>query len=147
MRVLLQRVSSAQVMVENQIVGKIEHGFVALIGIGHNDSEIEADFLAKKIVHLRVFDDENGKMNRSLLEVEGAVLAVSQFTLFADMRKGRRPSYTDAAHPDQAQPLFNYFKEALQREGVTTLQEGVFGAMMQVTLCNEGPATFWLDTE
>jgi D-aminoacyl-tRNA deacylase len=147
MRVVLQRVREAQVTVDGNTVGRIGPGFVALVGITHTDTAAEAERLAHKTAVLRVFDDAEGRMNRSLLEVAGGVLVVSQFTLYADMRKGRRPSYTDAAAPQQAEPLVRAYAEALTRAGVADIAHGVFGAMMAVHLTNDGPATFVLDSE
>ncbi len=146
MRVILQRVSHGSVTVEGQVTGAIEHGFVALVGITHTDTQAEVDLLAKKTVHLRVFEDADGKMNVSALDVGGAVLVVSQFTLYADTRKGRRPSFIDAARPEQAAPLVEYFVERLRAEGITRVEQGVFGAMMQVAIHNDGPVTIILDT-
>jgi D-tyrosyl-tRNA(Tyr) deacylase len=145
MRVLVQRVSRATVRVDGDVVGSIRQGLLLLTGIGANDSEEEADFLAAKIANLRIFADDSGRMNRSLLEVGGAALVVSQFTLFADARKGRRPSFTEAAAPDLAVPLLAYFVHSLEALGVR-VQEGRFGAMMDVELVNDGPVTIWLDT-
>jgi D-tyrosyl-tRNA(Tyr) deacylase len=145
MRALIQRVSQASVTVDEQIVAKIAHGFLILLGITHGDGEAEAVYLAHKIAGLRVFEDADGKLNLGLQEVGGAVLAVSQFTLYADTRKGRRPSFTDAARPEQAQPLYQRFCDLLAGEGLT-VQQGVFQAHMQVALVNDGPVTLWLDT-
>ncbi len=146
MRALLQRVSQASVMVDGQVVGKIDAGLLILLGIGHEDSEIQVQGLTDKIVHLRVFEDSEGKMNLSLLDVGGQALVVSQFTLYADMRKGRRPSFTRSAAPTVAQPLVERFKSALQAHGVI-VQGGIFGAHMHVSLINDGPVSLWLDSE
>lgn len=146
MRVLLQRVTHASVTVEGQIIGEIGHGLLILLGIGHGDSELQIKTLSEKIVHLRIFEDDEGKMNRSLLDIGGEVLVVSQFTLYADARRGRRPGYTDAAPPKLAEPLVERFKEAISSYGVT-VAGGVFGAYMQVELINDGPVTIWLDSE
>lgn len=145
MRAVVQRVSSAQVTVAGEIVGQIERGFLVLVGITHNDGEAEAAYLARKIVGLRVFEDDSGKMNLSLTDIGGAVLAVSQFTLYGDVRKGRRPSFIDAARPDQAEPLYQRFCHLLAAEGVA-VEQGVFQAHMQIALVNDGPVTLWLDT-
>lgn len=147
MRVLLQRVTQGRVAVDGVVTGVVGPGFVALVGVTHSDGEAEAAALAHKTAHLRVFDDEDGKMNRSLLDLGGGVLVVSQFTLYADARRGRRPGYTQAAAPEQAAPLVEYFAQCLQREGVQQVANGVFGAMMQVEIHNNGPVTILLDTD
>ncbi len=146
MRALLQRVSRASVTVDGEIVGQIEHGFLILLGIGQGDSEVQVKQLSEKIVHLRVFADDEGKMNRSLLESGGQALVVSQFTLYADMRKGRRPSFIGAAAPTLAEPLVERFKAAIAAHGIH-VEGGVFGAHMNVELVNDGPVTLWLDSE
>jgi D-tyrosyl-tRNA(Tyr) deacylase len=146
MRALLQRVSQASVTVDGQVVGQIGRGLLILLGVGQDDSEAQVKTLSEKIAYLRIFEDEAGKMNRSLLDVGGEVLVVSQFTLYADVRKGRRPSFTDAAPPAIAEPLVERFKAALAEYGLT-VASGVFGASMQIDLRNEGPVTIWLDTE
>jgi len=145
MRALLQRVSRASVTVEGQVVGQIGQGLLVLLGIGHEDTEKEAKILAGKLVQLRIFEDEAGKMNRSLLDIQGEILVVSQFTLYADMRRGRRPSFTDAAQPSLAIPLYEHFKTLLTTSGVP-VASGIFGAHMQVALLNDGPVTLWLDS-
>lgn len=146
MRLLLQRVTYGSVVVEGDIVGEIGVGLVVLVGTTHQDSETEATKLAQKVVNLRIFEDEEGKFNRSLLDVGGEVLVVSQFTLYADARKGRRPSFTEAARPEQAEPLITYFTEQLRSLGVPKVATGEFGASMQVTIHNQGPVTIWLDS-
>ncbi len=146
MRVLLQRVREASVTVEGEVVGAIGQGFVALVGVGHADGEEQAAWLAQKVAGLRVFEDEEGKFNRSLLDVGGAALVVSQFTLYADSRKGRRPSFTDAAPPEVAEPLVARFADLLRAEGVP-VEMGVFGAMMLVKIHNDGPVTIWLERD
>ncbi len=146
MRVLLQRVSRGQVTVDGQIVGAVDLGFVALVGVTHGDTRADAELLARKTAHLRVFEDNAGKMNLSALEVSGGVLVVSQFTLYADARKGRRPSFVDAAPPEIAAPLVEHYAACLRAEGIGRVEMGVFGAMMQVEIINEGPVTIWLDT-
>jgi D-tyrosyl-tRNA(Tyr) deacylase len=145
MRAVVQRVSSAQVTVDARVVGQIERGFLVLVGITHSDGEAEARLLARKIAGLRVFEDGDGKMNLSLAEIDGAVLAVSQFTLYGDVRKGRRPSFIEAARPEQAEPLYQHFCQLLTAEGVAVAQ-GVFQAHMEIALINDGPVTIWLDT-
>jgi len=146
MRALIQRVSQASVTVEGEVTGEIKRGFLVLLGITHEDGESEASYLARKIAGLRVFEDSDGKMNLDLKAVEGRILAVSQFTLYGNTRKGRRPSFVDAARPDQAQPLYERFCELLTDEGIE-VQRGVFQAEMQVALVNDGPVTLWLDTD
>jgi D-tyrosyl-tRNA(Tyr) deacylase len=146
MRALLQRVSQASVTVDGQTVGQIGLGLLVLLGIGQEDSEVQVRMLADKIVQLRIFGDEEGKMNRSLLDVHGEILLVSQFTLYADTKRGRRPGFAAAAPPALAIPLYDQFKATLSSYGLT-VASGVFGAMMSVTLQNEGPVTIWLDTE
>ncbi|MEJ2747314.1 MAG: D-aminoacyl-tRNA deacylase [Anaerolineae bacterium] len=144
MRALLQRVSSASVTVDGRITGQINRGYVILLGVTHGDTEAEADWLANKIAGLRLFEDAEGKMNLSLFDVEGSVLVVSQFTLYGDARKGRRPSFTNAARPEQAEPLVDYFCDKLRQRGLT-VATGVFGAMMQVEIHNDGPVTLMLE--
>lgn len=146
MRVVLQRVTRGQVTVDGVVTGAIDHGFVALVGVTHGDTTAEADLLAHKTAHLRVFDDEQGKMNRSALDVGGGVLVISQFTLYADMRRGRRPSFIDAAVPDEAAPLVQRYAARLREEGIARVEHGVFGAMMHVELVNHGPVTILLDS-
>jgi D-tyrosyl-tRNA(Tyr) deacylase len=145
MRAVIQRVSSAHVTVHGEVVGQIGRGFLVLLGMTAPDGETEAALLARKIAGLRVFEDEGGKMNLALADVGGAVLAVSQFTLYADVRKGRRPSFVTAARPEQAEPLYQRFCTLLQAEGLT-VKQGVFQAEMQVALVNDGPVTIWMDT-
>ena len=145
MRAVIQRVASAQVTVLGQVVGRIGTGFLVLLGVTATDGEAEAASLARKIAGLRVFEDADGKMNLALADVGGAVLAVSQFTLYADVRKGRRPSFIAAARPEQAQPLYQRFCTLLAAQGLE-VQQGVFQAEMQVALVNDGPVTIWMDT-
>jgi len=144
MRALLQRVTHAKVIVEGQTIAQIGQGLVILLGIGHGDSEEKARFLAEKIANLRIFEDEQGKTNLSIQDVKGEALVVSQFTLYADTRKGRRPSFTDAALPEVAAPLVEYFAAILHEQGVPT-QTGQFGAHMLVEIHNNGPVTIWLE--
>jgi D-tyrosyl-tRNA(Tyr) deacylase len=146
MRALLQRVSRASVTIDEQVVGQIGWGLLVFLGVGQGDSEAQVKILVDKIVQLRIFGDEAGKMNRSLLDIQGEVLVISQFTLHADVRKGRRPSFTDAAPPLIAEPLYERFKEAIAGYGLT-VASGIFGASMQIELCNEGPVTIWMDSE
>jgi D-tyrosyl-tRNA(Tyr) deacylase len=147
MRVILQRVSYGSVTVDGKVVGAVDSGFVALVGVTHGDTQAEAELLARKTAHLRVFEDEQGKMNLSALETGGGVLVISQFTLYADTRKGRRPSFIDAASPDTAAPLVKYYAERLHAEGITRIEKGVFGAMMWVEIHNDGPVTIILDSD
>ena len=144
MRALLQRVSKASVTVEDKVISQIGKGLVVLLGIGPNDGEEQATFLAEKIANLRIFEDEHGKTNLSVLDVNGEVIIVSQFTLYADTRKGRRPSFIDAALPNIAEPLVDRFVELLRAHGVPT-QMGQFGAHMLVEIHNDGPVTIWLE--
>lgn len=146
MRALLQRVRCAQVVVDGEIVGACGQGYLVLLGIAPSDTPAETERLWRKIANLRVFEDDAGKMNRSLVDVDGEVLVVSQFTLYADSRRGNRPSFTDAAKPDVAIPLYECFCELAERD-VRQVGRGVFGADMQVELTNDGPVTIWLDTD
>ena len=144
MRVLLQRVVRAEVRVAERVTGSIGRGFVLLVGFTHSDSAAEVEWMVDKVVGLRVFPDDEDKMNRSLADVAGAVLVVSQFTLYGDAVKGRRPSFIDAARPEQAVPLYDQCIAALRDRGVST-ETGEFGASMQVELVNDGPVTLWLE--
>jgi len=144
MRVLIQRVSKASVTVDEKVISQIGKGLVVFLGVGHGDREEQVAFLAEKTANLRIFEDEEGKTNLSILDVRGKALAVSQFTLYADTRKGRRPSFIDAALPDVAEPLVNRFVELLRGHGVPT-QTGQFGAHMLVEIHNDGPVTIWLE--
>ncbi len=146
MRVVVQRVRQARVAVAAAPVAAIGPGLLLLCGIGPSEGDADRDWLARKIVHLRIFDDAEGVMNRSILEVGGEILAVSQFTLYASTRKGARPSYSAAAPPALAAPRFAAFVAALERELGRPVRTGQFGATMQVTLVNDGPVTIWLDT-
>ena len=145
MKLVVQRVSNAKVDVDGKTVGKIGKGFLVLCGITHTDTEKEADFLAGKLCKLRVFEDENGKMNLALNDVGGELLLISQFTLYADTISSRnRPSFIDAARPEKAQPLYNYFVNKCKEYGVH-VEEGIFGADMKVSLLNDGPVTIILE--
>ncbi len=146
MRALIQRVSQAQVDIGGETVGSIGKGLVILLGVAHDDGKAQADKLWTKISKLRIFEDENGKTNLSLSDVRGEVLVVSQFTLFANCKKGNRPSFTEAGAPDEANRLYGYFVD-LARRDVPYVATGVFAAMMDVKLVNEGPFTLWLDTD
>lgn len=144
MRIVLQRSKAASVTVDGEVVGEITHGYTLLVGISHEDTKQQADWLAAKIAGLRLFEDEEGKMNRSLDEVAGQILSVSQFTLYGDSQKGRRPSFIEAARPEVAEPLWLYFNDQLRSHGFD-VQTGVFGAMMDVSLINDGPVTLILE--
>jgi D-tyrosyl-tRNA(Tyr) deacylase len=144
MRALVQRVKFGKVTVAGQITAQINQGLVILLGIGHDDTSEQVTFLAEKIATLRIFEDDAGKMNLSLLDVKGGAILVSQFTLYADTRKGRRPSFTDAALPEHARPLVEAFAEQLRSFGIPTGQ-GIFGADMLVEIHNDGPVTIWLE--
>ncbi len=146
MRVVIQRVTEGKVSVDGETVAEIGHGIVILTGIGPEDGESQAQYLAEKIANLRIFADEEGKTNLSLLDVQGAAIVVSQFTLYADTRKGRRPSFVKAAAPELAEPLVEKFAEMLRQQGVPT-QTGVFGAEMMVEIHNDGPVTIWIERD
>ena len=147
MRLVLQRVSNANVVIERKEVAKIGKGLLVLVGIGKDTNEEGMKFLAEKVINLRIFQDDDGKMNLSVLDVKGEILLVSQFTLYADCRKGRRPSYTDAASPDEAKKMYERFVEILKEIYPYKVESGIFQAMMDVTLCNAGPVTIILDGE
>lgn len=146
MRAVVQRVKRAEVRVGSEVVGRIGRGLVALVGIASDDTPEAGKLLAQKLVNLRIFDDEQARMNRSLLETEGALLCVSQFTILGDCRKGRRPSFDRAASPDRARPLYEAFLDELRQSGVA-VETGRFQAMMEVELVNDGPVTLLLDSE
>lgn len=144
MKLLVQRVKNASVVVDGEVTGKIGKGFLVLCGITHSDTEKEVDYLAKKVCNLRVFEDENGKMNLSVKDVGGELLVVSQFTLYADCTGGNRPSFVEAAAPENANKLYEYFMEKCREYGVN-VEHGVFGAHMEVSLLNDGPVTIMLE--
>ena len=146
MRALIQRVDGASITVDQKEISRIDQGVLVLLGVGRNDTKEDAEYLLDKIIHLRIFEDDDGKMNLSLLETGGEMLVVSQFTLWADCRKGRRPSFTDAAEPETARNLYRHFVETA-RGRMSRVQEGEFQAMMKVRLVNDGPVTILLDSE
>ena len=145
MRAVIQRVTSASVTVAGDLVSEIGEGLLIFLGIAHDDTEAELDYIANKVINLRIFEDSDGKMNRSLLETGGAALVVSQFTLYGDCRKGRRPSFIDAARPEQAKALYEQFIDVLAAQNIPT-RGGTFQAMMDVRLVNDGPVTILLDS-
>lgn len=146
MKVVLQRSKEAKVLVASEVKGRIDKGLVLLVGVTHEDTEKDADYLAEKIVNLRIFEDENEKMNHSLKDTEGSILSISQFTLFGDTKKGRRPNFMDAAKPDHAITMYDYFNNKLKSLGVH-VETGVFGAMMDVSFTNDGPVTLIMDSK
>lgn len=146
MRIVLQRAAHAQVKVDGDVIGRIRKGYVLLVGITHDDTKETAEKLAKKCAELRIFEDENGKMNKGLQDVQGEVLSISQFTLYADCRRGRRPGFTDAARPETAKPLYEYFNQVIESMGIH-VETGIFGADMKVELLNDGPVTIVLDSD
>lgn len=147
MRVVIQRAKNASVTINGEIHGAINHGLVILVGIEHEDTQSDADWLIGKITNLRIFSDEEGKMNLSIQDVNGQFLVISQFTLHASTKKGNRPSYIQAARPETAIPLYDYFVEQLRTESKLTVKTGQFGADMQVQLINDGPVTIWMDSK
>ncbi|MDN6626891.1 MAG: D-aminoacyl-tRNA deacylase [Pisciglobus halotolerans] len=146
MRVVIQRSKEAEVAVEEKIIGKISHGFVLLVGMEEEDTQEDIDYLVRKISKMRIFEDDEGKMNLSLKEVEGEILSISQFTLFADTKKGNRPSFIHAAKPGKSIPLYDAFNEGLRQEGFK-VEKGIFGADMKVFLVNDGPVTILIDSK
>ncbi|MFF2094025.1 D-aminoacyl-tRNA deacylase [Paenibacillus sp. NPDC058174] len=146
MKVVIQRSKRAEVTVDGGVTGAIEFGLVLLVGITHEDTEADVRWMADKVAGLRIFEDDNGKMNHSVVDIGGQILSVSQFTLYGDSRKGRRPNFMAAARPEQAEPLYERFNEALQAAGLT-VATGVFGAMMDVSLVNWGPVTLIVDSK
>lgn len=147
MRVVVQRCSRAEVRIEGDVVGQIAKGFVLLVGVTDGDTQSEAEYLAKKVAQMRVFEDAEGKMNLGLKEVDGSILSISQFTLYADCRKGNRPSFIRAARPEVAEPLYAYFNQCLRTEYGLTVETGRFGADMKVDFINDGPVTIILDSQ
>lgn len=147
MRLVLQRAKDAMVWVDGKVVGAIDHGLVILLGVGHEDSQEDIDYLVKKVSQLRVFNDEEGKMNKSIQDINGAFLVISQFTLFASTKKGNRPSYTRSASPDLANSLFKNFKSTLEQTALLPVESGIFGADMKVDFINDGPVTIILDSK
>ena len=145
MKIVVQRVKNAQVDVEEKTVGKIDKGFLVLLGVTHNDTEEQADYLVKKLCNLRVFTDENDKMNLSLKDVDGKLLIVSQFTLYADCSGGNRPSFINAAKPDKAEKLYEYFCKQFKEKYNIDVEKGIFGADMKVSLLNDGPVTIIIE--
>jgi D-aminoacyl-tRNA deacylase len=146
MKAVIQRAKGAAVRIDGKIKGEIDNGIVVLLGVTHEDKLEDIDYIANKIVHLRIFEDENDKMNLSLLDIEGSILSISQFTLYADTKKGRRPSFIQAAKPEQANELYEKFNEVLRSKGVH-VETGEFGAMMDVSLTNAGPVTIIIDSK
>ena len=146
MRVVVQRCSRAEVRIDNEVVGQIGRGFMLLIGVTDGDTQEQADALAKKVAQMRVFEDHEGKMNLGLKDVNGAILSISQFTLYADCRKGNRPSFIRAARPETASPLYDYFNDVLRKQYGLTVETGRFGADMKVDFINDGPVTILLDS-
>lgn len=146
MKAILQRVTFAEVKVDEKTVGKIDNGFLILLGVAEGDTEKEADALSAKAATLRVFTDENDKMNLSLADIDGEVLVISNFTLYADCSHGRRPNFMKAAKPDIAEPLYEYFCKKMSDNGVRKVEKGIFGADMKVSLLNDGPVTIDIDT-
>ncbi len=144
MKIVVQRVKQADVKVDGEIVGKIDKGFMVLVGVTHTDTKENADYLAKKLCKLRVFEDENEKMNLSLKDVDGKLLLISQFTLYANTADGNRPSFIEAARPEQANELYEYFCEKCKEQGIE-VQKGIFGAHMEVSLINDGPVTIIIE--
>lgn len=147
MKAVVQRVLESSVTVDGETVGSIKKGYMILLGVVKGDTEKEAELLAKKTAALRVFEDENGKMNKSVLDIDGEILAVSQFTLCADLKKGNRPSFTDSEEPENAKRLYELYCEELKRNGVSRVEKGVFAADMKVSLINDGPVTICFDTD
>lgn len=146
MRAVIQRVTEASVKVEENIVGKIDKGLLVLLGVGEEDNDKDLEYMVDKVLGLRIFEDDNGKMNLSLLDIGGEILIISQFTLYGDVRKGKRPSFTKSAHPDIAKDIYLKFVEKCKEKGIKT-EEGIFGANMDVSLINDGPVTIIIDSK
>ena len=146
MRAVVQRVSSSRVTVDERVTGEVKKGLLVLLGVTHDDTSKDVDYMVDKVTNLRIFEDENDKMNLSLKDIEGEVMAVSQFTLYGDARKGRRPSFINAAKPDVSSPLYDYFNESLRNQGIH-VETGIFGADMKCALINDGPVTIVLDSD
>ncbi|NLU53068.1 MAG: D-tyrosyl-tRNA(Tyr) deacylase [Clostridiaceae bacterium] len=147
MRAVVQRVKRAEVRVNNEITGKIDKGILVLLGVGQDDTNKDLEYMAEKIVNLRIFEDQEGKMNLSVLDVNGGILVVSQFTLYGDCRKGKRPSYSTAARPEMAEKLYNEFVDYIKSKYDIKVETGVFQAMMDVDFINEGPVTLLIDSQ
>ena len=147
MKAVIQRVKSSSVKVDGEIVGQVGHGYLVLLGVMEGDTKAHAELMAKKTAALRIFCDENDKMNKSILDIDGEILVVSQFTLCADVKKGNRPSFTPSAAPDTANELYEYFMECLKKNGVRKVEHGIFGAEMEVSIVNDGPVTILYDTD
>lgn len=147
MRAIIQRVRKSSVTVDGELKGSVEKGYNILLGVMDGDAQAQAELLAAKVSKLRVFEDENGKMNKSILDIGGEILVISQFTLCADIKKGNRPSFTDSAAPDEANRLYEYFCNCLRNEGVSKVETGVFAADMLVSIENDGPVTIMMDTD
>lgn len=146
MRVIAQRTTSATVRIDGETVGQIGKGLMLLVGITHSDTEQDVQYMAKKVAHLRMFEDTEGKMNLSVLDIQGAILSISQFTLYGDCRKGNRPAFIEAARPEQAEPLYNYFNTLLHETYNLPVEKGRFGADMKVDFINDGPVTILIDS-
>lgn len=146
MKIVIQKCSRGEVRIDGEVVGKIGKGFVLLVGISHSDTREDADFLAKKVAGMRIFEDAEGKMNLSLAEVGGQILSISQFTLYGNARKGNRPSFIEAARPEVAEPLYEYFNQVLREQYGLQVETGRFGANMQVDFVNDGPVTIIVDS-
>ncbi|WP_066756592.1 D-aminoacyl-tRNA deacylase [Crocinitomix algicola] len=147
MRIIIQRVSKASVSVDSNLISSIENGYLLLVGIGESDTEEDIEWLSKKITNLRIFSDEKGQMNHSIIDIDGEILAISQFTLFAKTKKGNRPSFIKAAPPNIALPLYDLFVDSLNKLLNKPVQKGVFGAHMEVSLINDGPVTIFIDSK
>ncbi|SDI76380.1 D-aminoacyl-tRNA deacylase [Alteribacillus bidgolensis] len=145
MKVVVQRSQNGECVVEGEITGSIDHGIVALVGFTHDDTEQDLKWMADKLIHLRIFEDETGKMNKGLMDTNGKILSISQFTLYGDCKKGRRPNFMEAAKPEKAEALYNQFNKIIKEKGVE-VETGKFGAMMNITLTNDGPVTLILES-